>query len=658
MPFSLPKLLIGRPVANREAQGRKLDVFTGLPAMGLDGLSSAAYGPEAALSILAATGAAGLAHISPVTWLILLLLSILCFSYWQTIIAYPNNGGSYIVAKDNLGTNAGLLAAAALMVDYVLNVAVGISAGVGALTSALPALFPYTIPLCLGILAVITVMNLRGTRDSASAWALPTYPFIITLGLVVIWGSYKAMSAGGHPTPVVAPPPIAPPTEAVTLWLLLRTFASGCTAMTGVEAVSNGVSAFREPRVRRAHGTLLVIVVILGLLLLGIAHVTQAYGVMAMDETKPGYQSVLSQLVGAVFGRGWFYYTTIASVLAVLCLSANTSFVDFPRVCHLVAEDGFLPRSFAVPGRRLVYSVGILFLAIAAGGLLIAFGGITDRLIPLFAVGAFLAFTLSQAGMAAHWRRTEHRDTRGSHAKLAINGLGAVATGLALAIILAAKFIEGAWLTVIVIPSAVVLLRSVRRYYDDVNQHILHGSLRRINLRRHEPPAVLVPIKRWDRCARKAVEYALRISPDVTAMHIEHLEGPDVEDKYAGLQQDWHNLVQEPALQMGLSAPKLQFVSSEFRSITAPLLRAIGDVNRRSPGHEVMVILPELVEGRWWGYLMHTSRERLLRARLLRDGGKNIIVALVPWQLRPADPARVISEEEPTAAVSNRTIAG
>ncbi len=298
-----------------------------------------------------------------------------------------------------------------------------------------------------------------------------------------------------------------------------------------------GGSQQRRPRVRHAHGTLLAIVVILGLLLLGIAHVAQAYGVMAMDETKPGYQSVLSQLVSAVYGRGWFYYVTIGSVLAVLCLSANTSFVDFPRVCHLVAEDGFLPRPFAVPGRRLVYSFGILFLAVAAGSLLIAFGGITDRLIPLFAVGAFLAFTPSQAGMAAHWRRAEHRGSRTSHTKLAINGLGAVATGLALVIILAAKFVEGAWLTVIVIPCTIVLLRAVRRYYDDLDRQVLHGSLRCINLRQHEPPAVLVPIKRWDQCARKAVEYALRLSPEVTALHITDLEGPDVEDLHARLSQ-------------------------------------------------------------------------------------------------------------------------
>jgi amino acid transporter len=652
MSFSLTKLLIGRPVASREAEGRKLGVLTGLPAMGLDGLGSAAYGPEAALTILAATGAAGLGHIGPITWVILILLVILCFSYWQTIAAYPNNGGSYIVAKDNLGTNAGLLAAAALMVDYLLNVAVGISAGVGALTSAIPVLHPFTLWLCLGILAAITLMNLRGTRESGLAWAVPTYLFVASLGFVLAWGTYQAIYAGGHPYPVVTPPGVPQATEAVTLWLLLRAFASGCTAMTGVEAVSNGVSAFQEPKVRHAHGTLVAIVIILGLLLLGIAHIAQAYGVTAMDQTKPGYQSVLSQLVGAVYGRGWFYYVTIGSVLAVLCLSANTSFVDFPRLCHLVAEDGFLPRPFAVAGRRLVYSIGILFLTAGAAGLLIMFGGITDRLIPLFAVGAFLSFTLSQAGMAAHWRRAAHRGSRSRQAKLAINGLGAVATGIALAIILAAKFIEGAWLTVIVIPCTIILLRAVRRYYDEIDRQVLRGSHRRVDLRHHAPPVVLVPIKRWDRLARKAVEYALRLSPDVTALHVTNLEGPDVEEQ-TRLRQEWHEFVERPALQMGLAPPKLRLLSSEFRSMTAPLLRAIQDAKRRSPERPVTVILPELMEGRWWGYLMHTNRERRLRACLLRDGGQNVIVSSVPWQLRPADPAHVIAEEEPTAAMSD-----
>jgi amino acid transporter len=646
MSSALTRLLTGRPVANREAEKRKLGILTGIPAMGLDGLGSASYGPEAALTILAVTGSAGLGHIGPVTWVILVLLAILFASYWQTIAAYPNNGGSYIVAKENLGTNAGLLAAAALMVDYLLNVAVGISAGVGALTSAVPLLHPYTLWLCLGILAAITVMNLRGTRESGLAWAVPTYLFAGSLGFVLAWGSYRLLAAGGQPSPVIPPPAPGQATEAVSLWLLLRAFASGCTAMTGVEAVSNGVNAFREPRVRHAHGTLAAIVAILGLLLLGIAHLAQAYGIMAMDQTKDGYQSVLSQLVAAVYGRGWFYYLTIGSVLAVLCLSANTSFVDFPRLCRLVAEDGFLPAPFALPGRRLVYWVGILFLAAGAGGLLAAFGGITDRLIPLFAVGAFLSFTLSQAGMAAHWWRAATGSAHTIRAKLATNGVGAFATGAALVVILAAKFIEGAWLTVIVIPATWGLLRAVRRYYDEIDRQVLRGSDRHIDLRRHAPPLVLVPIKRWDRLARKAVEYALRLSPDVIGLHVAQLGGPDADDHAQALREAWRTFVEGPAGAIGLR-PQLRFLSSEFRSMTAPLLRAIEDVEQHHPARPVTIILPELVEGHWWGYLMHANRERRLRARLLRHGGRNVIVSTVPWQLCPPEPAQVIAEEEP-----------
>jgi hypothetical protein len=361
---------------------------------------------------------------------------------------------------------------------------------------------------------------------------------------------------------------------------------------------------------------------------------------------------------------------TIGSVLAVLCLSANTSFVGFPRLCHLLAEDGFLPRPFAVPGRRLVYSIGILFLAAGAGGLVTAFGGITDRLIPLFAVGAFLSFTLSQAGMAAHWWRQLKGDaqqeplaqaanrTHGGRAKLAVNGLGAIATGIALAVILVAKFIDGAWLTVIVIPTAIILLRAVRRYYNEIDQQVLIGSRRQIKLGQNGPPLVLVPIKQWDRLARKTLEYALRLSPNVTALHVVALEGPDGKDQEARLRKEWHEFVEQPAMQTGFIPPRLSLVSSEFRSITAPLMRAIEDAQKHHPDRPVTVILPELVEGRWWGYLMHANRERRLRARLLRYGGPNVVVSSVPWQLQAAEPAEAIAEDEPTiaAAVSQQRL--
>jgi amino acid transporter len=653
MRLSLLQLLIGRPVANREAEGLKIGILAGVPAVGLDALSSASYGPEAALAILAAAGGGALGQIVPITCAILVLLAILFLSYWQTIAAYPNNGGSYIVAKENLGIGAGLFAAAALMLDYLLNVAVGISAGIGALTSAVPALHADTLWLCLGVLAALTLMNLRGTRETGLAWAVPTYLFIATLGLVLVWGTWNGLTAGGHPHPVVPPPTPRHATEALSVWLVLRAFASGCTGMTGVEAISNGVSSFRDDRVRHAHGTLTVIVGTLGLLLLGVAYLARRYGVMAMDQTQPGYQSVLSQLIGAVYGRGWFYYLTIGSVLAVLCLSANTSFVGFPRLCRIVAEDGFLPRPFAVPGRRLVYSVGVLFLAGGAGSLLVAFGGVTDRLIPLFAIGAFLSFTLSQAGMAAHWRHALRNTSRGAgstHAargKLVINGFGAIATGVALAIILAAKFLSGAWLTLIIIPVALLLLRAVRRYYDDLDRQILHGSHRTIDLGDHTQPTVLVPIERWDLVARKAVEFALRLSPDVIALHITDLEGPDAKDKQQRLREEWRGLVARPATAAGLHGPTLKLVHSEFRSVLAPVLREIGEIERRCPGRPITVVLPELVEGSWWQYIMHIHRDRRLRAKLLRQGGPHVAVATVPWHVRPSNRDEAIAEEEP-----------
>ena len=364
--MSILTLLLGRRLSNAENSGEKITEVEGVPAMGLDALSSAAYGPEAALTILLPLGVAGLTQIVPITVAVLVLLFILFFSYWQTIEAYPSNGGSYTVASDNLGAPAGLLAGTALMVDYTLNVAVGISAGIAALTSAVPSLHPWTLPLCLAVLAVITLLNLRGTQEAGLAFAIPTYLFVVVWIGLLLFGLAKAMA--GHPTPVAKPPPIPAATQAVGLWLILRAFASGCTAMTGVEAVSNAVGAFKAPSVKHAHRTLAGIVILLALLLLAIAMLAQAYAIGAMDQSKPGYQSVLSQLAAALAGRGVVYDVAIGSVLAVLCLSANTSFVGFPRLCRLMARDRVSAAfGFAMPGRRLVYSLGILFLAVAAG---------------------------------------------------------------------------------------------------------------------------------------------------------------------------------------------------------------------------------------------------------------------------------------------------
>jgi amino acid transporter len=655
----LARLILGRPLANREYNERKIGAFEGVPAMGLDGLGSSSYGPEAALTILIPLGAAGLAHIGTVVLPILALLAILYISYRQTIRAYPTNGGAYTVSKENLGVNASLLAAAALMVDYILNVAVGISAGVGALTSAVPTLHPYTPELCLGILAVITVVNLRGTLDAGRLFALPTYLFVASFFLLLAIGVYRTVTAGGNPEPVTPVPALPDATEAVSVWLLLRSFAAGCTAMTGVEAVSNGVSAFREPVVKHGHRTLGAICAILGILLAGIAYLAHAYGIGAMDQTQRDYQSVLSQLAGAVVGRGVFYYVAIGSVLCVLCLSANTSFVDFPRLCRLVAQDDFLPRPFAVVGRRLVYSVGILYLAATAGLLLVAFGGITDRLIPLFAIGAFLTFTLSQTGMVVHWRRAI-RDAEAGHQhnkrrlSLVINAVGAATTCVALVIIIVAKFTEGAWITILVIPCVIVLLKAIRHYYDELTFRLRDDG--RLDLHRSKPPIVLVATEGWNRLTDKALDFALSFSLDVIAVHLAKLQGPDADQETQSLRRKWSRDVEQPARDIGLRPPRLMVLQAPYRRIHVPLLQLIEQLEAEHPSRTIAVLIPEIVKRRWWENLLHTHRARRLRNALLRYGGSRLVVINAPWYLEePKIKGALVPEEElPQAAETSQ----
>jgi amino acid transporter len=535
------------------------------------------------------------------------------------------------------------------MIDYVLNVAVGISAGVAALTSAVPALHPWTLVLCLGVLALVTLLNLRGTLDAGRVFAVPAYLFVASFMALLAIGIWKAAAAGGHPEPAVAPPPLSQAGEAVGLWLLLRAFASGCTAMTGVEAVSNGVAAFREPRVRHGHRTLTAICLTLGLLLGGIAYLAQVYGIAAMDQMKGGYQSILSQLAGAIVGRGWFYYVAIGSLLSVLCLSANTSFTGFPRLCRMVAEDGFLPRPFAIVGRRLVFSVGIGYLAAAAALLLIVFEGITDRLIPLFAIGAFLTFTLSQSGMVVHWRRMlrEAEGSRRRHAarvSLAINGLGAVTTALALGVIVAAKFAEGAWITLLVIPGVIILLRAIKSYYRRLDAQLRdEGPL---ELDRGKAPVVLVATEGWNRLTDKAIGFALQVSPDVYAVHLSKLTGPEVDRGEEALRQQWAADIERPTREAGLRPPRLVLLQAPYRRMHAPLLKLIADLEARYPGRTIAVLVPEIVKRHWWQRLLHAHRARRLRSALLRYGGSELVVMSLPWHLEAPRVEKVIEEEE------------
>jgi amino acid transporter len=628
-------LLLGRRLATNEQAEQKIGIWAGVPALGLDGLGSSAYGPEAALTLLMPLGAAGLRYIGPLTGLLLVLLALLYLSYRQTITAYPNGGGAYTVAKENLGVNAGLLGAAALMIDYVLNVAVGISAGIAALVSAVPALHPYTLGLCLAALAIITLVNLRGTTESGLAFALPTYLFLGSFFVLIGLGIARALLSGGHPRPVVPPPPLAAAVAPVSAWLLVRAFASGCTAMTGVEAVSNGIGAFREPRVGKAQGTLTAIVVSLGALLGGIAYLAHAFGIGAMDQTKPHYQSVLSQLAAALVGRGVFYYVAVGSLLAVLTLSANTSFVGFPRLCRLIAQDRFLPAAFAAAGRRLVFSAGILFLTATSGLLLVGFRGITDRLIPLFALGAFLAFTLSQSGMVMHWwRKLESGGAVRWH--LAVNGLGAAMTAAALAVIIAAKFLAGAWITLLAIPLLILLFKSVRGYYDRVDRELWRPGA--LDLAVNDPPVVVIPTESWNRLTRKALRFAMMLSPEVIAVHLSALEGEDAEKETKDLQEQWRADVERPTCQARLPLPRLVCLQSPYRQFLDPLLRFLESVKREHPDRTVAVVVPELVKDHWWQHILHNRRARRLRLALLRKGGDRIVVIGVPWHLEEEPP--------------------
>jgi amino acid transporter len=622
--MSVVDILLGKPLATSDERAEQIGVSAGIPIFGLDALSSAAYGPEAALTLLIPLGAAGVVYILPVSVSIILLLAIVYFSYRQTIAAYPGGGGSYTVASENLGTYPGLLAAAALMIDYVLTAAVGISAGVGALVSAAPQLQPHTLTLCLSILAIVTIVNLRGVREAGVFFMIPTYAFLGSMLCAILIGLTKTALAAGHPVPAVAPPVsvVGPASAAISLWLLLQVFSNGCTAMTGVEAVSNGVRAFREPTVPNAQRTLTVIIGLLAVLLAGIAYLVHVYGVQATDPGLPGYQSVISLLVAAIAGRGIFYYFTIGSVLLILSLSANTAFADFPRLCKAVAHDGFLPHSFGYRGRRLVYSQGIYVLAILAGILLIVFRGVTDRLIPLFAIGAFLAFTLSQAGMVGHWRRNPGR---GAGRSMLINGMGAVATGVTLVVVLVAKFTSGAWISVLLIGGIMSTMMWVRRHYAEVAKEIqLSGPLQ---IKPLGPPIVIVPIQSWSLISQRAMEFALTLSQDIHAIHV------GTEEETNALRDNWNQLVADPCAQAGGARPTLMTLESPYRLVIKPILDYVLNVEAQNPGRQIAVIVPELVERHWYHYPLHNQRAELLKAFLLLKGSRNIVLINVPWYI-------------------------
>ena len=640
-------VLFGRPLANSEQRAEHVGPAAGLPIFGLDALSSAAYGPEAALTLLIPLGLMGVHYIVPISFAIIILLVIVFFSYRQTIDAYPQGGGSYTVASENLGTYPGLLAAAALMIDYVLTAAVGISAGVGALISVDPAaLQKHTLAICLGILFLLALVNMRGLRETGVAFLIPTYLFIGTLLIVICVGLFKALISGGHPHPVVAPPQLPAATTAISLWLILKVFSSGCTAMTGVEAVSNGVTAFRDPRCKMAKKTLTIIIAMLIVLLAGIALLCRAYNVGAVDPGSPHYQSVLSELTAAVMGRGIFYYVTIGSILLVLSLSANTAFADFPRLTRAIALNKYLPGVFIIRGRRLLFSHGIYALTTFTAILLIIFRGVTDRLIPLYAIGAFLAFTLSQAGMVVHWWRV-----RGKHSfgHMFVNGLGAFATGITVIVVLVAKFIDGAWITAVMVPLLIFLMLRVKRHYNRVNAEVDNPTP--ICLEDIKPPIVLIPMDRWSRISEKGLRFALMLSDDVRAIHVHTGDDQDIEDKDDELTPVWQHMVVEPLEAAKLPIPKLIILRSPYRFIVQPLVERILKIEAENPHRQIAVMVPELVVSRWWQNLLHNQRAQVLKLLLLVKGSQRVLVINIPWYLNKPAPLPLANNHTTVATV-------
>ncbi len=613
-------LLFGRPLATSEERAEHIGPIAGIPIFGLDALSSAAYGPEAALTLLIPLGLAGVHYIVPVSVAIVVLLGIVYFSYRQTIEAYPQGGGSYTVATENLGNGAGLLAAAALMIDYILTAAVGISAGVGALISAAPSLQPHTLQLCLGVLLILTMINMRGVHDTGVVFMIPTYLFTGTLLIVIAVGAWHVLQHGGYPHPAMPLPALPAASATLSLWLMLKVFSSGCTAMTGVEAVSNGVMAFRDPTRKNAKITLTIIIVLLAILLTGIALLCRAYGVGATVPGSPHYESVLSMLTRAVMGQGWFYFLTIGSVLVVLALSANTAFADFPRLTRAIAGNNYLPHVFLIRGRRLLYSWGIYVLVVLTALLLILFGGVTDRLIPLYAIGAFMAFTLSQAGMVMHWWRKG-----GAPLRTFVNGLGAVATGITTLVVMVAKFAEGAWITALLVGLMILLMRSVKRHYVRVDRAT--ALSRPIVPAEIVEPIVVVPIDRWSRITEKALSFALSMSNDIRCLHVQ------VADQLDDICTEWEVKIAAPLRDAGKCVPKLEILRSPYRYVVYPVVEYVLAVERESRVQKICVLVPELVVRHWWENLLHNRRADLLKVILLVRGNRRIVVINIPWYL-------------------------
>jgi amino acid transporter len=600
----LKRLFVGTPLPTAQSRHERLDKRTALAVFASDALSSVAYATEEILLVLILAGSVALSYSLPIGIAICALIAIVVSSYRQTIRAYPKGGGAYLVTKDNLGTLPGLVAGAALMTDYVLTVAVSVAAGVAAVTSAVSVLFPFRVPLCVAAVVLISLANLRGIRESGKLFAAPTYLFVVSLGSMIIYGVLGAIFDFLPEAPYQRH---ASGWEGVGLFLILRAFSSGCAALTGVEAVSDGVTAFKPPEARNARVVLTWLGGILIFLFMGVTYLAYDFGIQPMHD-----QTVVSQLGRHLFGTGTIYYGVQAVTMLILLLAANTAFADFPRLCFFLARDRFIPRQFGTQGDRLVFSNGIIILSGLALLLLIVFGGDTHALIPLYAVGVFLSFTLSQSGMVRRWIT---RKEEGWQWRVWFNGLGALVTGIVMLTIAVTKFALGAWIVVVLLPTLVTIFLLIHRHYEEVAHQLSTEAM-------EAPPpltnTVLVLVGDLHRGVVRALQYAQSLSPNAKAVFIE----VDPE-RTRRMEEKWGK--------WGMGVP-LIVLASPYRSLLGPLREYIDHLQGHDDNHMITIILPEFVPRVWWHHLLHNQTALLIKGAMLFR--KNVIVADVPYHLK------------------------